>query len=412
MPVSQILIQDTPGVFNGNTSITSVDLRNTSFVNNTMEQTFGYCENLTSVTNIPNSVVNMTNTFGNCNSLTTLVLNLPAAINLTNICNYCRNLSSVTLNTPAVTILNHAFSFTNITSFDIPPTVTDLGFAFSGCHRLTGTVTIPASVTIIDSCFLSTDVTNIQFTGNNLRRAAEAFTWMNRMTEAPLFPPSLSNMAGTFAQATSIVNCNYIQNTVTNMYMTFSSANHLTKIATIPSNVVNINRAFYNSTVLTGDIYINSSVIKDAVNCFNSTSLSKQVYIPFTYNIPFPTLYCWESSFNSDTPDRPQWLYTTTTSPTTATTLYYADGTVFNKTAIASASSSNIRLTGMETYRAHNRKSEYDITNGAVTRTYNSFTSAGYTTTGTVNGVYLKDITPILQTQSGTVTYTTHGHSG
>ena len=243
------------------------------------------------------------------------------------------------------------------------------------------------------------------FLGNNLLYAHEAFTWMDRMTEAPTFPPSLSNMARTFSQATSIVNCNYIQNTVEDMYGTFAYANHLVNVAMIPSNVVNINRSFQNCTNLTGDIYINSAVIRDAINCFSNTSATKQVYIPFTYNIPFPTLYCWETFKDSRTPDVPIQLYTTTTSPTTSTTLYYADGSIFNKKTIISASSSNIRLAGTASYESHNRKSEYDITNGAVTRTYNSFTSAGYTTTGTVNGVYLQDIAPILQTQSGTVTY-------
>ena len=39
--------------------------------------------------------------------------------------------------------------------------------------------------------------------------------------------------------------------------------------------------------------------------------------------------------------------------------------------------------------------------NNVNTKTYNAFIEAGYTTTGTQNGVYLKDITSVMTTKTG-----------
>lgn len=100
---------DSNRIFSEKTYIESVDLRNKPWVNNSMKQAFRMCSNLTEVSNINNSVTNMTHAF-----------------------EYCTNL----VNSP-----------------NIPDSVQDISYVFAECENLANTVNIPNSVTNMQAAF-------------------------------------------------------------------------------------------------------------------------------------------------------------------------------------------------------------------------------------------------------------------
>jgi putative transposon-encoded protein len=72
----------------------------------------------------------------------------------------------------------YAFYGTGITSIDLPGSLTSLGsYAFAYCTSLSGTVTIPAGVTVIpDDCFSSTAITEVVFEGEVTEIRNSAFS--------------------------------------------------------------------------------------------------------------------------------------------------------------------------------------------------------------------------------------------
>ena len=110
-----------------------------------MRVAFGSCTNLTTVTNIPNSVTSLSTTFSGCTNLTT-VPDIESQ-NLTDLSfafSNCKSLAVTPRLPDSVTNMEQAFfGCTNLTTVtNIPNSVTDLGFAFSACIKLSGLITI------------------------------------------------------------------------------------------------------------------------------------------------------------------------------------------------------------------------------------------------------------------------------
>ena len=185
-----------------------------------MAYCFLNCTNLKTVPNIPNGVTNMEGTFTSCTNLTTMP-NIPDSVtNMKNTFNACRNLTTVTNIPNGVTNMEGTFtSCTNLTTMpNIPDSVTNMKNTFNACRNLTTVTNIPNGVTNMEYCFM--DCTNL--------------------TTTPNIPDTVTNMEGTFNSCTNLTTVTNIPNGVTNMKITFISCKNLTTMPNIPDSVTDM----------------------------------------------------------------------------------------------------------------------------------------------------------------------------
>ena len=239
-------------VFEGCSSLTSIDIPNgvTSIGN----YAFSYC-GLTSV-DIPSSVISIgRGAFSNCSSLASITLPFLGATksgvdnthfgyifgaryNTGNFESMPANLKSVTL-TGGDYIDDYAFfNCSNLTSIEIPSSVTSIGnYTFSSCGSLTS-INIPSGVTSIGKSAFSgcSSLTSILIPNNITSIGDSAFSGCSSLTSLEI--PSRVTSIGDYA---------------------FNECINLTKVE-IPSSVIDIGFcAFWNCSNLTS-IYIPSSV--------------------------------------------------------------------------------------------------------------------------------------------------------
>lgn len=144
------IIIDGSTCFKGNTTITKVYFdENLQFVDNSMQNTFLNCTNLTTVPIIPNSVTNIGSTFFYCASLTTAPVIPDSVINMNTTFFGCTSLTTAPI---------------------IPNNVTQMYGTFQGCTNLTGTLEINANPTFYTDCFKNCSTnsgTNLKLTGSS-----------------------------------------------------------------------------------------------------------------------------------------------------------------------------------------------------------------------------------------------------
>ena len=95
--------------FSENKNIVSIDLHNIPWVNNSMFNAFYNFKNLTSVANIPNSIINMAEAFSHCSNLEDAPSIPHGVTNLYNAFAVCTNL----VNAPVIpnTVINLCYTF-------------------------------------------------------------------------------------------------------------------------------------------------------------------------------------------------------------------------------------------------------------------------------------------------------------
>lgn len=138
-----------------------------------------------------------------------------------------------------------------------------------------------------------------------------------------------------------------IHSNITNMEGTFKNCQNLTYVESLPPQTTYLNAAFHNCTNLTTIPSIPDSVKYMGRTFYECTNLAGNIYIYSNQVI------------NADS--------------------------CFNNTTLQK----NVYI-------------PFTYENGEYTKTYNSFTSLGYDTTGTLDGVYLKDIAHIPSGSGGT----------
>ena len=145
------------GAFVYCSSLTSVEIGNS--VTSIGDDAFYDCESLTSI-EIPNSVTSIgDNAFNSCSGLTSIVWNAIKCSDLSSDCypfEYCSNITSFTFGDEVEHIPAYlCFCMSNLTSIEIPNSVTSIGnSAFEGCKSLTS-IEIPNSVTSIGNSAFS-----------------------------------------------------------------------------------------------------------------------------------------------------------------------------------------------------------------------------------------------------------------
>lgn len=293
-----------------NTTLNSINLSNTPWVNNSMSNAFCNCQNLTSVVNInnnvidlintykncislinaptiPNGVVDMSNTFTNCSNLVNISYIPNNVINLSNTFKSCVNIvySPVLPNS----VINMSNSFNNCSSLlnmpTIPNSVINLSGTFSNCNSLNNTTIIPNSVVDMTSTFMNcTNLTSAPNIPDSVTTLIRTFEGCTNLTTIPSFN-SVLNLYETFKNCTNITTVNSIPNSVYSMEGTFDGCINLSDVIEIPDSVETLYRTFANCTNLTNSINIKSYSISNVTNCFNNSSLNKNVYM--SYYIPY-----------------------------------------------------------------------------------------------------------------------------
>ena len=146
------------------------------------------------------------------------------------------------------------------TTPELPEGITDLNYVFYGCDKLQSANNLP----------------------NSIQHLTNSFTNCTNLTSVTL-PTSSSYMYGTFWNCTSLAEAPVIPNSVTDMTYTFRNCTSLINAPVIPSSLTHIYGVFGYCSNLTGNIFIKSENITNASSCFYNTSLTKNVYIPYTY---------------------------------------------------------------------------------------------------------------------------------
>lgn len=186
------------GTFYENKYITSVDLSNTPWYNNSMYSAFEHCTNLTAVSNINNAVTDMQLAFGYCNSLTNVAA--------------------------------------------LPTSVTNLVGTFLGCTSLTDAPTIPSSVVALNSTFeRCSSLVNIPTLPSSITDLSNTFRDCTSLVNAPVIPSSVTTMSSTFRECTSLTGDIVINSSVVNNVSACFANTSLDKYVYIPYNSTTYN---------------------------------------------------------------------------------------------------------------------------------------------------------------------------
>ena len=227
-----------------------IDTAYVPWENNSMEEAFANCVNLTTVSrlnnnvsnmvnafancsslvnvSIPSSVVNMVNTFADCSSLENISILSDNLIDMTDAFKNCNNLQNVSITSNSITNMDYVFdncplitnvsiisnsinsmhgTFKNCESLNsvsnIPNSVRDLSFSFCNCYSLTNAPVFEENSNVMtlegsfkgSGIYLGPNLTNC----DNLIDMRETFFGCQNISGIPLIPNSVTNLSYTFA---------------------------------------------------------------------------------------------------------------------------------------------------------------------------------------------------------------------
>lgn len=453
--------------FNGQSSISSVDLKNTSWQNNSMVNAFRDCSNLTSVSNISNTVTDMSGAFAGSGISSVTIpssvtdLGSPHTV-VTNLYGYDLPSSSwiassenIYLDTPTVTssskviakfissgelsatsyeylpityINSNSFKLADFTATRnslmdmINVTVPNITVgAFEECNNLVNAPVLPESILTgrciyqhcknLKTCEYIPSVKNLDF----------AFRNCQSLTNVADIPNGVTNMERTFQNCISLVNAPNIPNSVVNMLDTFANCRSLIKLPDLPASVEKITSAFENciSAIETQNI---SEGIRNLEFVYTScTNLIKCRPLPES---AIYTRYVYDGCNKlTEVPPIPRnsimqfGMYARCSNLVTAPVIpqnvadvgqcFVACTNLSGDILILSNCITNAEWFTSGSTSTKNVYIPFTYDNGVNTATYNAFINAGYTTNGSVNGVYLKDLDTYMSTHN--FTYTTSG---
>jgi hypothetical protein len=167
-------------------------------------------------------------------------------------------ITSGNLNMIKAALSNNPTVYVDLSSTEIPNSVTNMNSCFRDCISLLAAPNIPDSVTKMAYCFYN----------------------CTSLVEAPVIPDSVTNMYDCFHNCTSLEDAPYIPNSVTNMDFCFYNCTSLVQPPVIPDSVTNMSACFYNCTSLVEVPNISNSVTNMG-DCFQyCTSLVQAPVIP------------------------------------------------------------------------------------------------------------------------------------
>lgn len=195
-----------------------------------MSWVFFGCESLEVSPEIPNGVTNLRGSFQGCKNLKKGP-ELPLGItDISNIYEDCINLIDISRIPESVKTMRWAFknckSLTKIEN--LPVQLVEMGDAFSGCEKLVQVPDIPSGVTELDN----------------------TFSKCSSLKEMPKLPAGLKSLDNTFSECTSLIASGSIPEGVTEMNGTFSDCTSLTKSPKLPEGLKSAANLFSDCTKL------------------------------------------------------------------------------------------------------------------------------------------------------------------
>ena len=260
--------------------------------------------------------------------------------------------------------------------------VNNMTYTFYHCHNLTNVSSIPNSVqNMIATFYTCTNLINAPVISDSVISMNDTFYNCYNLTNVPSIPNSVQDMIGTFRNCTSLVNAPIIPNSVIYMAFTFDRCTNLTNVPSIPNSVQNMAGTFEGCTNLINTPVIPDSV-KDVMYLFNGCT----------------NLINGTSILNNNITS----LGNTFRNCINLTGDIYIYSEKISDLTLAFAGTSKIK----NVYIPFNNA-------GINTITYNTFISAGYTSTGTKEGVYLKDLneSPVPPTPSDEIDVTDYTYT-
>lgn len=248
-----------------------------------MVNTFTDCYNLVNVTDIPNSVTNMVSTFEYCTNLVTAP-NIPNSVtNMTYTFASCTNLTTVPTLPNSISTLEYTFvSCYNLTNVTIPNSVTNLYGTFASCSALTNIV-LPNSVSDMTSTFTSCgNLANVSALPNTVIQMVNTFIGCTSLTTAPVLPNSVVNAFQTFARCNNLdlpAEYTLANTSITYAGYMFYNCTNLTNAPALPGSVTRIDGLFSGCTNITTAPNIPAAVTNMWHTFLGCTNLAGDIFI-------------------------------------------------------------------------------------------------------------------------------------
>lgn len=220
------------------------------FRNNSMDRAFYECENLESVTGLPNGVSTINEAFKDCKSLTG-VDGLPTGIEeMQKAFRGCDSLVEAPEIPEGVLDLFCAFQdCISLTSAPkLPDSAQNISYMFLGCNNLEYAPQIPPNVTDMEGafadCYELKEVPDIY--SHNLRIADEAFRQCGKLQQISIESDVLESVTRTFYACSSMRKVKLSTNSLQLMDRTFQECTSLTEMPVIPQGVQRLSDTFEN----------------------------------------------------------------------------------------------------------------------------------------------------------------------
>lgn len=163
----------------------------------------------------------------------------------------------------------------------IPNKVTNMTSTFNLCRRLPQPPKIPSSVTNMSHTFQNCyELIQAPEIPNGVKELISTFSGCLALTEGPKIPNSVKNMTYTFYQCEALTKPPKIPSSVTNLSSTFGGCSALTEAPEISNGVTNMSETFSFCTALTKVSEIPSSVTNVSYTFDHCTSLTQAPKIP------------------------------------------------------------------------------------------------------------------------------------
>lgn len=432
------------GLFSGNTTIQTVDLRNypTHWAFHSFKAAFRNCTNLKSVTGINltdvtnmrnmflgctnlesisytgNPVsVNMTNTYMECEKLTTV--SIEGANTLDGTCTDCKSLTTVTgtINSNCHSMVGTFINCISLSSiFNIPSSINNISNAFSGCIALRNPPVFEGNNISAAYAFNSSGITSTPDL-SKFTNVQGMFSGCGDLTTVNgNFRSDIEDLNETFYYCWRLTSVPTIPASVTRMYRTFSYCQNLTSYSKVPSNnEISMGETFSNCTrLLSADVNNAKDLnytFKECTNLLNCTGTisPNNDYMNYTFDfctslISAPTipsnsiLLEMNATFNNCTS-----LPTVPEIPASVKKLWFTfnhcdslTGNVIIRSEIVEDVTGIFDSTTLTKYVYIPYESWIDDGAGGQivgpSTTYTTFINAGFDELGTKNGVYLRDL--------------------
>lgn len=259
---------------------------------------------------------------------------------------------------------------TNITSVNLnykPWVNNSMTYAFDNCSNLQNVTNINNSITTMRGTFRNCrSLANAPEIPSSVTNLTSTFSGCSNLVDAPVIPNLVSNMYHAFGGCSRLINAPVIPNSVTDISFTFSGCSNLINAPVIPNSVRTMTETFYYCTNL-----VDAPIIPNSVRSFDYTfafcdNLVNAPIIPDSVTYMRSAFqYCSNLAGN---------IYIHSMNITDATNCF-ADTSLTKNVYIP-----------------------FKYENSINTATYNAFTTAGYDTMGTKEGVYLKNINAVFYT--------------